>query len=374
MTPRILIVGAGIGGLTLAQCLKRRKIDFDLVERAPENGPVGAGISLTINAMRLLEALGLADGLRERGYSYSDGWLRNDRDDALQHLDLRPLRSYGEALALHRADLHAVLRQGLTPQYGTEVTRLQVRGNQVQASFQDNQGEYDLVVAADGLNSTVRQQLAPNVKPVYNGYTSWRYTQPDPIGLTEPVEYWGAGRRIGLVPIGSGRLYVFATFNSPPLVERPGFPWPLFSSFPPLVEQVRQAMPLETKVIQTDIRELKSHVWNRPQVAFLGDAAHGLTPNLGQGAGMSIEDAVVLAECLHQHGTTEQALTLYEQVRRERMQTVAQQSRLLGHLGQLEAPTLRRLRDWIFTKTPTSAAERNTWQVMIRDAPQPPRY
>lgn len=374
MTPRILIVGAGIGGLTLGQSLKRRNIDFDLVERAPESGPVGAGISLTVNAMRLLEALGLGDDLRKRGYSYSGGRLKNDRDAAVQHLDFSSLRTYGEALALHRADLHAVLSQGLTPQYGTEVTGLRVLEHYVQVNFQAHQAEYDLLVAADGLNSTVRQQLASTVQPVYSGYTSWRYTQPDPIGLDEPIEYWGAGRRVGLVPIGQGQLYVFATFNSPPLVERPGFPWQRFSSFPELVQQVRQAMPVETKVIQTDIRELKTHVWRRSRVAFLGDAAHGMTPNIGQGAGMSIEDAVVLAECLHRYGTTEQSLAIYEQVRKGRVQVVAQQSRLLGRLGQLEAPTLRQFRDWVLAHTPASAAKRNLWQVMIRDAPHPPRY
>lgn len=374
MTPSILIVGAGIGGLTLAHCLSKRGIEFELVERAAQGGPVGAGISLTINAVRLLDGLGIGETLRKSGHCYQAGWVRNDRDAVLQHLDLRPLSKYGEAIALHRAELHAGLAQGLSPRYGTEVTSLRAVGEHVEVTIQGKPQDYDLVVAADGLHSRVRRCVAGSIVPTYSGYTSWRCVQPDPLGLTEPVEYWGAGRRLGLVPIGKGQLYVFATFNSPPLVKRPGFPTALFETFPAPVRQVMANMPPVTKVIQTDINELKTHVWRRPNVAFLGDAAHGMTPNLGQGAGMAIEDAVVLAECLYRRGVTGEALRLYEEVRQQRVQTVARQSRLLGLVGQLAAPPLTQLRDWALGQAPTTATQRNTRQLMLLDAPQPPRY
>ena len=247
-------------------------------------------------------------------------------------------------------------------------------GDQVKVSFQGGTASYDLVVAADGLHSRVRQGQPGAVHSVYSGYTSWRYIQPDPLGLAEPVEYWGAGRRIGLVPIGQGQLYVFATLNSPPLVKRPGFPWELFRDYPAPVRQVMNSMPADTGVIQTDIRELKTHVWRSSRVAFLGDAAHGMTPNLGQGAGTSIEDAVVLAECLHQRGITGEALALYQEVRQRRVQGTATQSRWLGRLGQLENPILLRLRDWFLGQTPASVTQRNALKVLIQDAPHPPRY
>lgn len=374
MTPRILIVGAGIGGLTLAQCFQKRNINFDLVERRQQTGPLGAGLSLTINATRLLEALGLGEELRRLGCVYQSGWIRNDQDTVLQHLDLRSLSRYGEAVAIHRADLHHVLAHGLQPQYGREVTDLSVSDDDVEVAFQGERASYDLVVAADGLHSSVRKSQSGTVSSVYSGYTSWRYTQPDPLGLSDPVEYWGAGRRLGLVPIGQGQLYVFATLNSPPLVERPGFPWVLFRDYPAPVRQVMNSMPVETNVIQTDIRELTTHVWHSPRVAFLGDSAHGMTPNLGQGAGTSIEDAVVLAECIYQHGITEAAQTLYREVRQRRVEGISAQSRWLGHLGQIEHPLLLRLRDWTLSHTPTSVTQRNALKVMIQDAPQPPRY
>ena len=112
MTPSILIVGAGIGGLTLAQSLKRQGLPFDLVERAAWPAPVGAGLSLTINATRLLDALGFGDELRARGHPYQAGWIRNERGEVLQHLDLCPLQPYGVSVALHRAELHKLLSRG----------------------------------------------------------------------------------------------------------------------------------------------------------------------------------------------------------------------------------------------------------------------
>lgn len=372
MTPRILIVGAGIGGLTLACCLQKRGIEFELVERSARMGAAGAGLSLTINAVRLLDGLGLGEPLRARGHRSQGGWIRNDRSAVLQHLDLRPLSDYGEAVALQRADLHALLSEGLEIRYGAEVDSVRSLRHRAGVSLGGEQHEYDLIVAADGLHSSVRRAVAPNIRPSYSGYTSWRCVLPDPLKLAEPVEYWGAGRRVGLVPVGQGRLYVFATLNSPPLVRQPEFPRALYEDFPAEVRQVMARLTPETKVIQTDISELKTPLWRRPQVAFLGDAAHGMTPNLGQGAGMAIEDAVVLAECLYRRGVNGDALRLYEQVRRQRVQRIASQSRLLGRLGQLEAPALLRVRDWLLRQTPAAVMERNARQLMLLGAPQPP--
>ncbi|RJF68882.1 hypothetical protein D3875_21230 [Deinococcus cavernae] len=374
MTGKVLIVGAGIGGLTLAQCLRKRGIEFDLFEQMPPTRPEGAGLSLTINATRLLDALGFGPALRERGQVYHRARIKSDSGAVLQDLDLKALSRWGEALALHRADLRHILSQGLQPQYGREVTDVQDRGEHIEVTTGQGKALYELVVAADGLHSGVRRSQPGTPSPIYSGYTSWRYTQPDPLGLTELVEYWGSGRRLGLVPIGQGQLYVYATFNSPARVKSPTFPWHLFGAFPEEVRRVMGSMPPETRVIQTDVRELKTHVWHRPRLAFLGDAAHGLTPNLGQGAGTSIEDAVVLAECLYHHGLTPQALDAYAQVRRTRVQAIARQSRVVGRLGQLEAAPLLRLRDWVIGRTPEAAAQHNARQMMIHDAPQPPQY
>lgn len=373
----ILIVGAGIGGLSLAQALTKRGIPFTITEKVREPGPVGAGISLTINATRIIDALGLGEALRSAGHVYQAGHIRSDQNVTLQKTDLRPFHHYGEAVGIHRADLHALLSQGIDVHYGQAVTRVTPLTDRVRVHFGEQSQEYGLILAADGLHSRVRMSLSRAPQPVYSGYTSWRFTLHDPIGLSEPVEFWGPGLRLGLVPIGKGELYGFATRNQPP--RKQALPEKhqgaelrqLFSEFPDQARTVLDTLSNDHPIIQTDINELKTHVWQQGGLAFLGDAAHGMTPNLGQGAGMGIEDALVLAESLHHYGPGPQALQVYEQVRRNRVSTVARQSRWLGLVGQLEASWAVQWRNRLMQLTPQSTIDRNVRELMITGAPQP---
>ncbi|SEJ93354.1 2-polyprenyl-6-methoxyphenol hydroxylase [Deinococcus reticulitermitis] len=374
MTPNILIVGAGIAGLTLAQALKQKSVAFDLVERAPEPAPVGAGLSLTVNATRLLDDLGFAEAIRARGHISEMGWIRSQRGNALQRLDLSALQPYGVSVALHRAELHDLLSQDLDVGYGQEVQGLEWRPGRVQVQLPGEKREYALVIAADGLRSRVRASLPGAPRPVYSGYTSWRFVTPNTPALTDPTEFWGTGRRIGLIPIGGGQLYVFATLNQPagqvvaeagraPLLRK------LFQSFPAPVGAVLEILNADSGVIQTDIYELRTHLWRAPNMALIGDAAHAMTPNLGQGAGMGIEDAVVLAQCLDRYGNSPEALATYEQVRQERASAIATQSRWLGVMGQLEANLLIHLRNEAMRRTPQAVTQKNVWNMMVTRAP-----
>lgn len=374
MTPDILIVGAGIAGLTLAQALRQKGIVFDLVERAPRPAPVGAGLSLTVNATRLLDALGFAGDIRARGHISETGWIRSQQGDVLQRLDLRALQPYGVSVALHRAELHGILSQGLVISYGQAVQKVEWRHGRVRVQLPSGQREYPLVIAADGLRSRVRASLPGSPRPAYSGYTSWRFVTSNVTALSNPTEYWGSGRRIGLVPVGGRQLYVFATLNQPagqmmPEERRIGLLRELFQGFPAQVGAVLDTLPNDSTIIQTDIHELRTHLWRAPNTALIGDAAHAMTPNLGQGAGMGIEDAVVLAQCLERFGLSPEALAIYEQLRRGRVRDVATQSRWLGIAGQLEAGPLLTLRDEVMKKMPQATVQRNVWKMIVAEAP-----
>jgi len=202
----------------------------------------------------------------------------------------------------------------------------------------------DVLIGADGIRSTVRTRFFGPNEPTYLGYRSHRFVVPNRDGLEHFTEFLGRGQRVGLVPIGGGQLYVWTTFNSPPESRA----WALDSvdalqaSFSAFTDsRVRRAFGELTStdgVLCTDIEEVQQPTWIRGRVALLGDAAHALTPNMGQGAGMAMEDAVVLAQELAKADRGEQAvpaaLARYAGRRDRRVDTIVCLSRQIGEEGQ----------------------------------------
>lgn len=370
MTARVLVVGAGIGGLGLAQALRRADADVMLIEKAAAFQPVGAGLILSVNALRVMKGLGLAGEALAAGQALQAAHLTT--------ADGRPLQTvgyaaYGGAVALHRAALQALLARGVQDRvrFGVTLHALRQDAGGVDVTFSDGTtGRYDLVVGADGLHSDVRRRTFGARPARYAGYTSWRFVVPGPpeLPVTEAVELWGRGCRLGLVPIGGGQVYGYVTANAPEgqrelpdgraarLMERcAGFG----GSAPAVLEQMQP----DTLVIHTDIHEVRLPSWVQGRVALLGDAAHAMTPNLGQGAAMGLEDAWVLARALRSRLDLPAALRQYEALRQRRVAEVQGASRLVGRAGQLESGALRAARDAVMRLTPPAAAHRSARQL-----------
>jgi 2-polyprenyl-6-methoxyphenol hydroxylase-like FAD-dependent oxidoreductase len=332
-------------------------VAVEVYERAPELGEVGAGLSLWANALHALDRLGVGEAIRRRGLPGTAGAIRTWRGETLlaPSADRIP-REWGVVVtAVHRADLQATLRAALEPgvvRLGAECTGFAAEGAGVRARFADGrQADGDLLIGADGLGSVTRARLFGDTPPRYSGYTAWRgitagaAPRPD-----SAFESWGRGRRFGAVPLLDGRVYWFATRNAPPgEPESPaGRTAELLSEFRGWhapIEALIEATP-GAAVLRNDIYDRPPlRRWGEGRITLLGDAAHPMTPNLGQGACQALEDAVVLGDCLRGTADVAGALRTYEARRRPRTTTVVERSWRIGRMGQWEHPVACWLRN-----------------------------
>lgn len=359
---RVLIVGGGIAGLTLATGLRRLGLSPTIVEQAPRFGAVGAGIALGVNAMAMLGRLDLADAVRDAGRVLNEAEVTNLRGDCLSRLDFTKLvPEFGPTITIHRAALHEVLLAGcrdLVLHANTTVDYLRDHGDFVEVKLSDGTStEFDQVIGADGLRSRTRSQVFGETAPVYSGYTCWRFVVNRPPGLERAQEMWGRGLRLGLVPLENDRLYCFACANSPAgtpdpeegRVDRFRTRFAAFGGFAPAA--LEQIMNPE-QLIHNDLEEMPKHPWWKGRVLLIGDAAHAMTPNMGQGAAMAIEDAGVLYEMLGTGKTWAEVVPAFAARREPRVRFVVDQSRRIGRVAQLENALLAWLRNWTVRATP----------------------
>src|SRR3954467_3685568 len=303
-----LVVGGGIGGLSLARELTLRGLPVTVLEKAPRFVPVGAGIIMNPNAMGVLERNGLADGLRANAWPYLQRETCDRRGRTLALRDYRPLYDAGKlargALG-HRAHLHDVLFAGVPAgvvRLDSAVQTIKISSKNIQVTTHRGEiFEADVLVGADGIHSTVRRHLFGEVAPVYMGYRSHRLVVDNNAGVECFTEILGQGQRIGLVPIAPGRIYIWTTFNSPrepaPVLRSADEFRALFAQFTdPRVVRLFSQVRSPEEIITTDVEELRHERWGEGRAVLLGDAVHAMTPNIGQGAGMGMEDAAVLAE------------------------------------------------------------------------------
>jgi 2-polyprenyl-6-methoxyphenol hydroxylase-like FAD-dependent oxidoreductase len=355
---KAIVVGGGMGGLSAAVALRRVGVEAVVFERAAELREVGAGISLWSNAMRVLRGLSLEDAVRAVGREEIGGTVRAADGAVISEIPAEVLeRRFGANVVLTRPDLLAVLLTALEEigepvRLGFECTGFGQDGAGVVATFAGGQEERgDFLVGADGLHSGIRSHLLGDGPPDYAGFTAWR-------GLAElgedrehgGFEAWGMGQIFGLAGLGGGRFYWYATKNAPEgqgdapggrkaeLLER-------FDGWHEPVPSVIRATD-EGRILRHDVYHREpAGSWGDGRVTLLGDAAHPMTPNLGQGACQAIEDAAALAECVREGQDVEVALRLYEGRRRGRTALISRRSRLMSRVAQLENPLLCRLRN-----------------------------
>ncbi|MER6977844.1 FAD-dependent monooxygenase [Streptomyces carpinensis] len=372
-----VVVGGGIGGLAAAIGLRQAGRQVTVLERARELADVGAGISLHANGMRALDALGVGDAVRAAARPQYTGGTRAPGGGWLARMDGSALeRALGTPIVgIPRAELHRVLRAALPPgclRIGTEVASVAQAGPgplrvSVVGSTPDDAEtlDADLVVAADGVNSGLRAQLFPHHPgPAYSGSTVLRAVTEHPVELGTDFELtWGRGAEFGHIAFRDGRAEWHAVLNSPPglrLADPLGAMRRRFARWhapiPALLEATRP-----DAVLHHDIHELRTPLpaYIAGRIVLLGDAAHAMTPNLGQGACQALEDAATLAAALATAPTVESALARYDAQRRPRSQSVARAARQAGRMGQqLTNPLAVAARDTALRLAPSGATVR----------------
>jgi 2-polyprenyl-6-methoxyphenol hydroxylase-like FAD-dependent oxidoreductase len=363
-----LIIGAGIGGLAAAQALLQLGHQVRVYEGATELREIGAGVVLGANAMRALDELSLHAAVRPAGTPLTTVRLLDEHGRVLNRADTTSFteRLGYDNLGILRADLQREMLRALPSgvvQLGHRLARFEQTDTHVTAFFENGtQATAEALIAADGIRSRVRQQLLPASQPRYAGYTCWRATVQAGIpGLptTGSSETWGRAGRFGLVPVADGRLYWFACLNSPE-PNNPAFRayqvadlQRHFAGFHAPIPQVLAATTNDNLLWGDlyDLAPLATFAFGR--VLLLGDAGHATTPNLGQGAGMAVEDAAVLARCLHQGlADLPAAFRAFDQQRRPRTRRIVEQSRQLGMLAQFTPPWLAPLRNAALAAVP----------------------
>jgi 2-polyprenyl-6-methoxyphenol hydroxylase-like FAD-dependent oxidoreductase len=334
---RAVVVGAGIGGLATAIAIERAGVEPIVIERAPQLHEAGFGLVVSANAVSALRSLGLRDGVAARGTRVQRAEVRNPRGDLLTRIDYEALgwETYGILRAeLQKAMLEAVptegLRLGTTCVGATEDGRALVDGADPVVA--------DIVVGADGIRSAVRRSLFGEEPLRYGGHRAWRAgTRFDDERVRDRfVEVWGVGGGFGFGPAGRGRMYWYCFEVVPdgaPAPERPRDEFlrrygAWFDPIPALIESTDADAIEPTFTYDRPPRR----TWGRGRVTLLGDAAHPMKPNIGQGAAQALEDAVVLGSCMAGSGGPEQALRAYERRRVRRANAVVRASRRAGRL------------------------------------------
>lgn len=374
---KVLIVGGGVGGLALGAALARRDVEADIIERRSSYGDEGAGIVLGPNVMSVMKGLGLHEAVVASGHPVGLARITDASGRVLQQTAYAMPELPLPAMAIHRDLLLRILRAASpAPRLGVTLSGLEGGADGVDVAFSDGStGRYDVVVGADGIRSDVRSRVCgAEVSSRYSGYTCWRFVV-DGHFEDAVVEMWGRGRRVGVVPLGEGRSYVFLTLNAP---RRAPPPWrdvaALRATYAGFADPARSALAALERldgVLHNDIEDCSAPRWWRPRVVLLGDAAHAVTPNLGQGAGLAIEDAAALAQVLATMGPSDAALARYEGFRRPRAERIRDRSWMLGRVAQWESGLARGLRDAAMVWTPESVA-RGELEKVVRDMPGVP--
>jgi FAD-dependent urate hydroxylase len=338
---RVLIVGGGVAGLAAARALGAAGFAPELVEREQAWGHGGTGIYLPGNAARALRPLGLERDVVERAVAIRKQRFCDAHGRLLLEVDVEALwNGVGPCLALHRADLHAVLLAGareIPIRMGVTVRALREHGETISVELDDESSdEYDLVIGADGIHSTVRRlAFGDDARAQPVGQLGWRFLAAASADITTWSVLLGRRTAFLMLPIGDGRAYCYCDVVSTAGKDGHGEPTRLFAGFARPVPDLLESVSDPARVHRSKIEEVVLDTWTRGRIVLIGDAAHATSPNMAQGAAMALEDAVVLADCVRRVDTIPAALTAFEERRRPRTDWVLRQTHRRDHTRYL---------------------------------------
>jgi 2-polyprenyl-6-methoxyphenol hydroxylase-like FAD-dependent oxidoreductase len=344
---KILVIGGGIGGMAAAIRLRQLGAAVDLVELDPGWQVYGAGITISGPTLRAFATLGIVADVMEQGFCADGVRLCDAQGNPMAELPTArvagpEIPGNGGILrpVLARILSQATLDAGARVRLGVTFTTITQQDQGVHVAFTDgSEAVYDLVIGADGLNSTVRQALFPDApRPEFTGQGCWRALVPRPAHIDRPTIYMGEHAKAGVNPVSQEEMYLFFTVDMPgnPFIEAGR--WPavlaqLLAEFGGAIGAIRDGLDASSRILYRPLEKLLvTGPWHRGGVVLLGDAVHATTPHLASGAGAAVEDALVLGEELARHREPSLALAAYHERRLPRCRTIVENSVRLGEL------------------------------------------
>jgi 2-polyprenyl-6-methoxyphenol hydroxylase-like FAD-dependent oxidoreductase len=340
---KVLVVGAGIGGLGAGAALAQRGFETDIVEIKPAPDVYGVGINQPGNSLRALDRIGVLDEVLAVGFQF-DGWDFHDADGNL----VAPVRTrLGDDRVppnngLSRRDLHDILiraadRAGARTTYGLTVDEIRCDADAAHVRFSDGrEDDYDVVAAFDGVKSVHRERLFEGRhRQAYTGFVIWRVTIPRPADVVRGAVFQSVGEKAGYIPLSQEHMYLFNVTPEDRSVrvdkaDAPRLLRERLHSFGGPVAEIRDALTDDDDVVYSPLYEVMLPApWWVDRVVICGDAAHACAPHLTQGAAMALEDAVVLADELSRDVSVHEALDAFTVRRYPRAKLVNDASRAI---------------------------------------------
>ena len=345
----ILVIGGGIGGLTSAIAFRRYGHRVTVIEKDPDWSVYGVGIIQQSNVIRAMVELELIDDYLSAGVPFDKVAIHIPNGTKVAEVPMpRLVEGYPASMGIRRRALHKILgdrtiASGAEVRLGITATALRDDGDAVFADFSDgSEGRFDIVIGADGVYSHTRSMIMPDAAgPAYTGQAVWRYNFPRPADL-DALHVYNGPIGIGLVPINNDLMYMFVT------TPEPGNPWipkdelaaamrARLSNAPPQIASLAAQITDNSGVVYRPLEAMMLYGdWHSGRVVLLGDAVHATTPHLGQGAGLAIEDSIVLAEEISRHSDPAAAFKAFRDRRIGRCKYIVESSLAIcrGQLGQ----------------------------------------
>ena len=347
---KVLVVGGGIGGQAVAIAFAKKGVSVEIAERLEEYNVYGVGIIQQANALKALDKIGIADEAMKRGFPYGQVKMFTAGGHNVGVAGPPPMGKYPSHNGVSRRILHDVMYDeaisaGVKYRMGLTVKSIENNEDSVSVVFTDDaEGTYDILIGADGINSEVRKMVFGEFKPNYMGLSVWRYAFKKHEDLDTGYMYYGKRSKIGFIPMSEDSMYMFLVSS-----EGADNPWIEKSAYIPMMKDYLSEFPI--KIAQDVMEQMTdpdlvnyrpleaSHLpdpWYKNRVIIIGDGAHATVPQLGSGAALAIEDAVVLVDELENRQNTEDAFKAFMKRRYDRCMTIVNASETLAAWELLE--------------------------------------
>lgn len=350
---KVLVVGGGIAGMSAAIRLRENDIAVDLVDVDPNWRVYGTGITLSVLTMRALCDLGFKDGLLQHGHGHDGVTLNDKAGNLIQEITAK--RLFADDVPAEGGVLRPVLHKMMSDRVkelkadvrlGLSVESFTQDENGVSVVFTDGTtGQYDFVIGADGLFSTMREQTLENTpKPEFTGQACWRVMFDTPKDWQQGQMFLSPDIKVGFTPCSPTRMYMYLLEHVPDNpwreeAELPNILRDLLEGFGGVVSDLRKTISDDAEIVYRPLEAiLVDGDWYSGRVALIGDSVHATTPHLGSGAGMAVEDAIVLVDELKAHADLGDAMRSFMERRIDRGRLVVGNSLRIGEMEMAGDP------------------------------------